>query len=237
MYNTTIMIFRLSLILIFYLPTGAHPGYLLPPLYSEQIKVENLISASSRLKAVVDSLQNHLLIAMPHLTDPSFNRAVIYICDYSPQGALGLVINRPMSSAKVEMILETLGIEMSIATNSLPDVYYGGPVQPGQGFVLHSPEYKVEDTSQLSGEFALSTNIEVLKDISRGNGPEQYRLSMGYAGWGEGQLDREIANGDWLLVPADAEFVFQKPDTVKWAQAAKRFGIEISDFSGPGGMA
>ena len=185
----------------------------------------------------MDSFQNHLLIAMPHLTDASFNRAVIYICDHSPQGALGLVINRPMSAAKVAMILESLGVDMSMTTHSPPDVYYGGPVQPGQGFVLHSPEYKVEDTSQLSGEFALTTNIEVLKDINDGNGPEQYRLSMGYAGWGEGQLDREIANGDWLLVPAEAEFVFLKLDTVKWVQAAKRFGIEISDFSGPGGMA
>ena len=174
---------------------------------------------------------------MPHLTDESFNKAVIYICDHSPHGALGLVINRPMASAKVEMILKALGVDITDATKPLSNIYYGGPVQPGLGFVLHSPEYNTEETSKLSSEIALSTNIEVLTDIGQGKGPEQYRLSLGYAGWGEGQLERELANGDWLPVPADAEFVFDKPDGVKWDEAARRFGIEIADFGGPGGMA
>ncbi len=185
----------------------------------------------------MDSLQNHLLVAMPHLADPSFNKSVIYICDHSPRGTMGLVVNRPMTSAKVAMILNALGMDIGDQPLPLKEVYYGGPVQPGLGFVLHSAEYDREVSNRISDDLALSTNLDVLEDIRNGIGPARYRLSLGYAGWGEDQVEREIANGDWLVIPGTAEFIFDKPDTTKWEQAASRFGIEIAEMGGQGGAA
>lgn len=185
----------------------------------------------------MDTLQNHFLIAMPHLTDDSFNKAVIYICDHNAEGSMGLVVNRPMTSAKAAMILHALGMDLEGEPRHLSEIYYGGPVQQGLGFVLHSPEYGGESSSKIAEDLFLSTNLEVLDDIRQGAGPAKYRLSLGYAGWGEGQMEREIANGDWLVVPGSAEFIFDKPDYMKWAQAARRFGIEIAEMEGPGGMA
>ena len=185
----------------------------------------------------MESLQNHLLVAMPHLTDPSFNKSVIYICDNSPRGTMGLVVNRPMTSANVALILNALGMDSGDQPSPLKEIYYGGPVQPGIGFVLHSSDYGREVSNRISDDLALSTNLDVLEDIRKGVGPDHYRRSLGYAGWGEDQVEREIANGDWLVIPATAEFVFNKPDTKKWEQAARRFGIEIAEMGGQGGEA
>ena len=185
----------------------------------------------------MDTLQNYLIIAMPHLADEPFSQSVILMCEHTPQGAMGLVINRPMESSKVVMVLNALGLDGDGPPDKFSDIYYGGPVQPGLGFVLHSAGYEEPTSNQVSSEIALSTSLEVLKSIQGGNGPRQFRLSLGYAGWGEGQIEREIANGDWLVVPATAEFIFDKPDDVKWNESAKRFGIEIADVSGFGGIA
>ena len=185
----------------------------------------------------MDSLQDHFLIAMPHLTEETFNLSVIYICDHSPRGSMGLVINRPMESAKVAMILNALGMDELDKPSGLSEIYYGGPVQPGLGFVLHSNEYRDETASIISDDISLSTTLEVLDDIRTGHGPKQFRLALGYAGWGEGQVEREIANGDWLVIPATADFIFEKADHLKWDESAKRFGIEISDLPHFGGLA
>jgi putative transcriptional regulator len=185
----------------------------------------------------LDSLRNHFLISMPHLTDTFFEKTVIYICDHDPQGSMGLVINRPLPSARAAIVLQALGLDSPEGEEGIKDIYYGGPVQPNVGFVLHSPEYKVEGTLPMAEDICLTTSSEIMKDIQAGTGPAQYRLTMGYAGWGSEQLEREIANGDWLVIPAHGEFIFSETDRGKWTEAARKFGIEISQFSGFGGEA
>ena len=185
----------------------------------------------------MDSLRNHFLISMPHLTDTFFEKTVIYICDHDPQGSMGLVVNRPLPSARAAIVLQALGLDSAEIEGGIQDIYYGGPVQPDVGFVLHSPEYVIDGTLSIAEDISLTTSSEIMKDIKRGRGPEQFRLTMGYAGWGPEQLEREIANGDWLAIPASGEFIFGESDHGKWAEAARRFGIEISQFSGFGGEA
>lgn len=185
----------------------------------------------------MDSLRNHFLISMPHLTDTFFEKTVIYICDHDSQGSMGLVINRPLPSARAAMILQALGLDSLEEEGGIKDIYYGGPVQPNVGFVLHTPEYEVDGTLPIAEDIFLTTSSEIMKDIQTGAGPAQYRLTMGYAGWGPEQLEREIANGDWLVIPASGEFIFSEADHGKWTEAARKFGIEISQFTGFGGEA
>jgi len=185
----------------------------------------------------MDSLRDHFLISMPHLMDSFFEKVVIYVCDNDPKGSMGLVINRQLPSVKAEAILQALELGSDKGPGGIKDIYYGGPVQPNVGFILHTPDYKTEGTLPISGEVYLTTSSDIMHDIGAGSGPEKYRLTMGYAGWGPEQLEREIANGDWLVIPASREFVFDKADRVKWSEAARRFGIEISQFTGFGGEA
>ncbi|UCD36660.1 MAG: YqgE/AlgH family protein [Fidelibacterota bacterium] len=185
----------------------------------------------------MDSLRNHFLVSMPHLTDGFFEKTVIYICDHDGQGSMGLVINRPLPSADAAVILQALGIGPAKGEEGIRDIYYGGPVQPNVGFVLHTPEYETDGTIPIAKDVSLTTNSEIMQDIQDGKGPARYRFTMGYAGWGPEQLDREIANGDWLVVPASGDFIFGEADHSKWAEAARQFGIEISQFSGFGGSA
>ena len=162
----------------------------------------------------MDSLRNYFLISMPHLADSFFEKAVIYICDHDVQGSMGLVINRTMSSAKAAAIIHALGLARKEGTEGIDDVYYGGPVQPNVGFVLHTPDYLTDGTISISSDICLTTNSEIMEDIQSGKGPEKYRFTMGYAGWGSEQLEREIANGDWLVVPASRHNVKNPPKII-----------------------
>ena len=184
----------------------------------------------------MDNFKDTFLIAIPHLSETFVEKTVICICAHGAQGAMGMVINRPLASGKVAVVLESLGLTPTGGLKVM-DVYYGGPVQPALGFVLHSSEYAIDDTEQISSRISLSTNVGIFKDIQKGRGPDQFRFTLGYAGWGASQLDQEIANGDWLVVPAEPTFIFDIPDRSKWREAASRFGIEIAQFSGSGGVA
>lgn len=150
---------------------------------------------------------------------------------------MGLIVNRPLASAKVAVLLQALGMQPDEGAQEITEIYFGGPIQPGLGFVLHSPDYELEQTAKISDEVYLTTNLEIIHDIQEGQGPDEFRFTLGYAGWGPEQLEREIANGDWLVIPANAEVIFNKPDVAKWTDAARQFGIEISQFSGFGGSA
>ena len=150
---------------------------------------------------------------------------------------MGVVVNRPLASGKVAVVLQSLGLAEATKLSEIMEVYYGGPVQPTLGFVLHSSDYSLADTEEISSRISLSTNIQIFQDIQNNTGPRQFRFALGYAGWGAGQLEREIANGDWLVVPADPEFIFDTPDRSKWTAAARQFGIEVSQISGFGGSA
>lgn len=184
----------------------------------------------------IDGLVGQLLVAMPQMQDPRFARTVIYLCAHTPEGAMGLVLNRLVHSITFPDLLEQLGIEPAIAGNEIR-VHFGGPVESGRGFVLHTADYKREGTLPINSGIALTATIDILRDIARGAGPRQRLLALGYAGWGPGQLDAEIQANGWLQVPADEQLLFGRDVDVKWQQALAKLGIEHGRLSGEAGHA
>lgn len=181
-------------------------------------------------------LTGQLLIAMPVMQDLRFARTVIYMCAHNAEGAMGLVINRLAGAVTFPDLLEQLGIEEPTAGEQIR-VHFGGPVESGRGFVLHSGEYKQESTLSVADRVALTATIDILRDIARGSGPRRSLLALGYAGWGPGQLDQEIQANGWLHVPADDDLVFDEHVDTKWERAIGKLGIDISLLSGDAGHA
>ena len=147
---------------------------------------------------------------------------------------MGIIINKPMISENAAAILQKTGLEKLQPT---PEVYFGGPVNMGMGLILHDAKYEVDGTLAVSKLVSLTSNKQIVSDLKTGVGPDYYRFSLGYAGWEKGQLEREIENGDWLIMPADVELIFSIPDLNKWQSAATQFGIDISDLGGSAGIA
>ena len=181
-------------------------------------------------------LAGQLLIAMPQMMDPRFQRTVIYMCAHSSDGAMGLVINKPMESLSFPDLLQQLEIEPKGAGGSMP-IYFGGPVETGRGFVLHSADYVEDATLVIGGNVALTANIDIVRAIAAGRGPNRKLLALGYAGWGPGQLDQEIQANGWLNVPADDEIVFGADNPAKWSAALGKLGVDIEKLSGFAGRA
>jgi putative transcriptional regulator len=169
-------------------------------------------------------LLGHLLIAMPGMQDPRFSKSVIYLCAHSAEGAMGLVLNRELNSMTFPDLLEQLNIE-SPAPEKQTGVHFGGPIEPGRGFVLHSAEYVRDATLVVDSSIALTATIDILKDIANGKGPRQALLALGYAGWGAGQLDNEIKANGWLYVEADQELIFDSNLDKKWDLALDKLGL------------
>lgn len=180
------------------------------------------------------SFSNHFIISMPHMNDPIFSKSLIYICEHDDDGAMGLIINKPMISENASDIIQQTGLTQ---IEPLPDIYFGGPVNLEMGLILHDTNYNIEGTLTISKSVALTSNKQIVLDLKNGGGPDEFRFSFGYAGWGKGQIEREIENGDWLLMPADDDFIFSIPNTDKWKRAASKFGIDILDLGGPAGLA
>lgn len=179
-------------------------------------------------------LAGQLLVAMPGMRDPRFQKTVIYMCAHNPDGAMGLVINRALESLSFPDMLEQLGIDVSGMGERI-NVHFGGPVESGRGFVLHSQDYLQEATMVVDRDMALTATIDILKAIAFGTGPRQSLLALGYAGWGPGQLDTEIKSNGWLNVAADDELVFGPNLDKKWDQAMSKIGIDprmLSDQAG-----
>ena len=172
---------------------------------------------------------------MPHMTDPLFQKCLIYMCDHDNEGAMGVIINKPMPTNYAAEVLSQTGLD---TIKPLIEVYLGGPVRVETGLVLHTQDYEVTGTLKVNNSLSVSSNEEIVEDIRALKGPEQFRFILGYAGWEVGQLEREIENGDWLLMPANKEFIFNTPDRSKWEKAASEFGVDINSFSGgPSGKA
>jgi putative transcriptional regulator len=183
-------------------------------------------------------LTGQLLIAMPAMRDPRFTRSVIYMCVHNDQGAMGLVINRLVGSIKFKDLLEELDLSSEPVEDSrLPAVHFGGPVETGRGFVLHSADYLSDDTMQLTSEIALTATIDILRDNATGAGPDRAILMLGYAGWGPGQLDGEIQENAWLSVECDTDLLFGDGLDDKWDQALAKLGISPSLLSSAAGHA
>jgi putative transcriptional regulator len=180
-------------------------------------------------------LSNQFLMAMPGMVDGEFAGTVIYVCEHSPKGALGLVINRP-TDLSVAGLLEKIDLTLEIALPQNAAVYFGGPVHTDRGFVLHSPAGSFSSSIQL-GQLALTTSRDVLQAVAQGNGPEKLLITLGYSGWGAGQLESEIAQNAWLTVPASAEVIFATPPEDRYAAALKLLGIDPAMLSGVAGHA
>jgi putative transcriptional regulator len=181
-------------------------------------------------------LSGQILVAMPGMRDPRFARSVIYMCAHSAEGAMGLVLNRALDSLTFPDLLEQLGIETADLGDQIR-VHFGGPVESGRGFVLHSPDYIQEATLVVDDDIALTATVDILKAIAVGEGPRRRLLALGYAGWGPGQLDTEIKSNGWLHVAADENLVFGPDLDNKWEHAMDKLGIDPSMLSDDAGHA
>ncbi len=182
------------------------------------------------------NLTGHFLIAMPAMTDPYFAKSVTYICEHNAEGAMGVVINRP-----IEMTLDTLfkQINVQIADHPFAEkaVNFGGPVQIDRGFVLHQPAGDWKSTIAISGNTALTTSIDILEAIAQGNGPQKLLVTLGYAGWAAGQLEQEMSQNAWLTVPASDSVIFDLPDREKFNAAMSLLGVNLAQLSADVGHA
>lgn len=180
-------------------------------------------------------LSNQFLMAMPGMVDGEFAGTVIYLCEHGPKGALGLVINRP-TDLSVAGLFEKIDLKLEIALPQNASVYFGGPVHTDRGFVLHSPAGRFSSSIQL-GQLALTTSRDVLQAVAEGNGPEKMLVTLGYSGWGAGQLESELAQNAWLTVPASPDVIFATPPEERYSAALKLLGIDPVMLSGVAGHA
>jgi putative transcriptional regulator len=181
-------------------------------------------------------LTGNLLIAMPQMRDQRFQRSVIYMCVHNPKGAMGLVVNRLVGSLTFPDLLQQLNIDADNLKQTIR-VHFGGPVESGRGFVLHSDDFKDSGTTIVPGGLALTATIDILKAIAGGGGPRRCLLALGYAGWGPGQLDGELQANAWLSAPADEEIVFDGDLDSKWERALGKIGIAPRMLMGLSGEA
>jgi putative transcriptional regulator len=172
------------------------------------------------------NLTNHFLIAMPSLMDPNFHQTVTYICAHNEDGAMGLVINRPMD-LRLADILDQLDIEATADTVGDEPVFEGGPVQRERGFVIHQPAGEWDAVLRVSEEVAVATSRDILAAMARGEGPPRSLVALGYAGWGAGQLEQEMADNAWLSGPADLHILFDLPAEQRWEAAASLLGVDL----------
>jgi putative transcriptional regulator len=182
------------------------------------------------------SLTNNFLIAMPAMKDPNFEQTVTFICQHNEEGALGIVINRTIDLT-IGDVLDQMKIERGASPQFNDPVHYGGPVQMDRGFILHEDSGDWDSTLKVSDLIALTTSRDILEAIASNVGPHRTLLALGYAGWGAGQLEREISENAWLHWPADSELVFSTPVSQRWAQAAALLGVDLSLLSTDAGHA
>ena len=182
------------------------------------------------------SLTNQLLIAMPGMADPNFSTTVTLVCEHNDDGALGIIINRPLALT-LSGLFEQLDVEQHQSNHADDAILAGGPVGTESGFVLHGPERDYENTLPVSDEIKLTLSRDIIDDMANGKGPEKSLVALGYAGWGAGQLEQEMLANSWLSVPATSELVFDTPFAERWDSAARTLGIDITSLSSDAGHA
>jgi len=203
-----------------------------------------LLKRASQEDAESRYLDGQFLVAMPGMADDRFARAVIYVCAHSAEGAMGIVLNRPASDLNFPDLLVQLDIVPESERISLPQrvgrmqVLMGGPVETSRGFVLHSPDFYIDQsTLPIDDSVCLTATIDILRAIARGEGPQNAVLALGYAGWGAGQLESEIQQNGWLNCPADAELIFGASVDTRYELALRRIGIDPAMLSTEAGHA
>ena len=178
----------------------------------------------------MDSLENQFLIAMPSMGDPYFSKTVTYICEHNDDGAMGLVINVPVQLTLNEL-LEQLDSDLEKHPQLEQQVLTGGPVSQQRGFVLHSPQEGWSSSLALSTDVMITTSKDILLALPTDKAPDNYMVTLGYAGWGPGQLEQEIIANSWLTTPADSEILFNTPIEQRWLKATEKLGIDIAHLS------
>ena len=181
-------------------------------------------------------LTNQFLIAMPDMADPNFGGAVVFIAEHSAKGALGLVINRPME-IDLATLFERIDLELEIAPLATSPVFFGGPVQMDRGFVLHQPVGDWNSTVTVGSELGLTSSKDVLEAVARGDGPRKLLVTLGYSGWGPGQLEEELARNSWLTMAADPAVIFEAPSEERLLRAYGLLGINPAFLSSAAGHA
>lgn len=189
------------------------------------------------------SLCGKFLIAMPGMGDTRFDRSVIYICAHTHEGAMGFIINQIMEAPSVSEFLHQLEIITEAEQANLPktianqEIYVGGPVEPGRGFVIHTPEFQSDSTLSISDNVRLTATLEVLRAIATGKGPQKVIMALGYSGWSAGQLEDEISSNGWLTVDADEAILFNKDHKRKYTDSLALLGIDETLLSSDAGHA
>ena len=191
----------------------------------------------------IETLQGQFLIAMPNMGDTRFEKSVVYLCAHSADGAMGFVINRTLDTPTIPQFLHQLNIVSEEERDAMPPalaqapLYSGGPVEPGRGFVLHSPDYTSETTLTIDESVSLTATLEILRVISLGRGPSRVFMALGYSGWAAGQLEEEIAANGWLTCTADSGLIFDRDQETKYTRALRSMGINPLLLSAQAGHA
>jgi putative transcriptional regulator len=191
----------------------------------------------------MESLEGKFLIAMPGMGDHRFEKTVIFLCAHNAEGAMGFVVNRRLEQPTMAGFLTQLSIVNADEAKGLPPqlarepMRSGGPVEPGRGFVLHSPDFRAASTLQVTGEVCLTATLEILRAIATGKGPRKSLLVLGYSGWAGGQLESEIAANGWLTSQSDAGVIFETPDEGKYRRALGLLGVDPRLLSAESGRA
>jgi putative transcriptional regulator len=176
-------------------------------------------------------LEGKLLIALPGMSDPRFEKTVVFMCAHSNEGAMGLIINKPVKDLGFQNMAARLGLRVTANTPDFP-VLFGGPVETGRGFVLHSGDYESqESTMPVSEDISLTGTLDILRAIAERRGPERAIFALGYAGWGAGQIEDEIRLNGWVHCDADNAILFDANIDAKWANAVRKLGIDVSSLS------
>jgi len=181
-------------------------------------------------------LTNQFLVAMPTMTDANFSQTVTFIWEHNDEGALGIVINRPLQMRLAD-VFEQLNFPMSPGVNGVQPILQGGPVQTDRGFVVHHVGGTWEHTKQISSRIQVTTSPDILDAMARGTGPSTALVALGYAGWGAGQLETELAQNAWLTVPSDERILFDTPFEQRWHAAGRLLGIDVATISPQAGHA
>jgi len=182
------------------------------------------------------NLTNHFLIAMPNMVDPYFARSLTLVCEHSENGALGVVINRPIDMS-LQTLFERLSLELSSRDLQEMPVYFGGPVQTDRGFVLHTPVGPWSSTLEVSSDVGMTTSRDILEAVGAGTGPKRLMVTLGYSGWAAGQLEHEIKQNAWLTVPAADQIIFDLPAEERLPAAMQLLGVSYASLSDEAGHA
>jgi putative transcriptional regulator len=180
--------------------------------------------------AIDTSLANHLLIAMPSLTDPNFERSVIYVCEHNAGGTVGLIINRPLEFP-LSLVFEQMKISPSSEEQNYRPLLFGGPIQPERGFVIHRPIGGWRSSLSLGNDVTVTTSNDIIRAIAANTGPKDVLVTLGFTGWTGNQLEQEVMNNTWLVCPFKSELLYEVPFMQRWEYAGLTIGVKMTQLS------